>query len=293
MADPTFDAHRDCPIPVWLDPSHEVLARHEQETRAEWLERTADDLLALGVPPAGVFGITSHLGVETGDGRLYRAWNMGGVKARQSWAQAVQARTGEPPYWYRAAGNLGSGDPQCVYYRGYPSRSAFLESWLRSYVPRPAQGAPEPPQATSRPNYQRTGWLFWHNDPAWFPELLEQGYRGEVTRANPTPSIYTWSAKAADHRVRWVQGKLKHGATGTWSAEDRAAALAVQRRAGIAQTGEPDDATVIALARSSGLGFGTVLLLAAAGAGAWWVWKHRQVKTSAVKGTRRRRRRAA
>lgn len=223
------------PVPPWLDPSAEV--GPDKGPRLEvgpWLEAIVATARERGLSLAQAFEVAAIFAHETGWGRFYRAWNLGGVKATQSWAAAYRARTGKPaPYW-RAKGNKGTGDSKTVIYRAYASLGEYVGEWLGTFVPRLGS-------VGEGHRYRATGEAFWRGEP-WVPALIEAGYRGRVTRAKPQRAIEDHAKTVAGVRTRWAQSRLGVTVDGAWGPRSRAA-LAARTDASTL-----DDAALAALA---------------------------------------------
>lgn len=158
-------------IPAWLDPASEVKTEEAKPgVRGPFVIACMEALIRLGCSETQAAEVAANAINETGWGRSYRAWNLGGWKI-------TKAYTTDHPNapWWRAPGNKSSGDAPWCYYRAFDSLQDFLREWLEHFTPRPSADAPYP-------GYRRTGELFWAGGP-WFPELILVGYKGAVTKA--------------------------------------------------------------------------------------------------------------
>lgn len=158
--------------PSWLNAACEVPASTPgaPEHGAPFVVASMRALIDLGCSEAQAAQVTANAVNETGWGRSYGAFNLGGWKITPGHAKAHPNAK-----WWRAPGNRSSGDPPWCYYRAFDSLEAFYAEWLTHFVPRPDAEAPP------YPGYARTGQIFWSGG-AWFAELIMVGYKGSVTR---------------------------------------------------------------------------------------------------------------
>lgn len=159
------------PVPAWLDASKEVPASTPgaPAPREPFVRASMAALLALGCTEAQAAQVVANAVNETGWGKHYGAFNLGGWKITPAYAREHPGAA-----WWRAPGNRSSGDPPWCYYRAFASLADFYSAWLTHFVPCPDVTPPYP-------GYARTGELFWTGGP-WFSELILVGYKGEVTR---------------------------------------------------------------------------------------------------------------
>ena len=218
------------PPPFWLLAGLEVTAEMEPPKlkKAVFVLKCILALIVLGCTPAQAFEIAANTMNETGWGRFYRAWNLGGWKI---WKFSSTSRDGTPRQWSRALGNKSSGDPQTCFYRAFASLEAFYAEWLLTFVPKVDPG--------KKPNgrYWKTGQQFWAGEP-WFDDLIEAGYKGEVTRQNPENSIEAHESIVKTMSVYYAQHLLGVDADGDWGQKSRNACSAFQLANQLKLTGE-------------------------------------------------------
>lgn len=246
------------PVPAWLDPAAEVKHDASKLPESEFIVLCTDALLRLGCSVPGALGVVANSLNETGHGRYYRAWNLGGWKITKGGAKSYREKHGSSAPWWRAPGNKApdatpedfkGGDPPWCYYWGFASVGDYLARWLAQFVPKPAPGAPSREgQKHGTADYRLAGERFWRDDPAWFAAMVAAGYKGERTRRKPDRAI-------AEHRelvdlaaTRWAQSKLGVVADGVWGPKSRTACGEFQSHRGLPVTAEADATTLAALA---------------------------------------------
>ena len=224
------------PPPFWLNPAREVTAAMEPPKlgRGAFVVRCLTALLAEDCSLDQAMGVAGNTMNETGFGKYYRGNNLGGVKI---WKFSATNADGSPRAWWRALGNKSSGDPQTCVYRAYASFEAFFHEWLRVFTPKV--------DPTGKPNgrYWKTGQQFWAGEP-WFDDLIAAGYKGEVTRQNPEPSIHAHDAIIKILVVIWGQHLLGVDPDGAWGPKSHAACVAYQTAHGLTPTGDLDGPTL-------------------------------------------------
>ena len=176
------------------------------------------------------FGVAANTMNEAAWGQSYLANNLGGWKITRNSARDPD---GTPRFWSRSLGNKGSGDPQTCFYRAFRSYEEFFRAWLLAYVPK---------NASEGHRYYRTGQLFWA-EKAWFPELINAGYKGPVTRARPQGSIREHQLIEHTLRVFAAQKIIGTVQDGAWGPASRAACAAWQHAQSLLGTGELDAPT--------------------------------------------------
>lgn len=252
------------PAPAWLDPSREITDLEPKLAPAAFNVAVIEQLIALGVPAWQAVEATANAHNETGCGRFYRGNNLGGWKITKPGALAYESVTGCKPRWWRAPGNkapgatlqdLKGGDPPWCFYWGFDSVGEYLGKWIIKFTPRPKPADTRDALERAREqtgNYRLTGLLFWSGDPEWFVALCDAGYKGRNTDANPLPSYTGHRSLVRWARVHYAQAKLPGGLAvdGKWGPKSDAACRTFQRAHGLPVTGEPDDATITALAAS-------------------------------------------
>jgi len=224
------------PPPFWLEPSREVTAADEppKMSRGAFVVACIVALLSLGLTLRQALGIAANTMNETGWGRFFRAFNLGGWKI---WKFSARAADGTPRRWWRALGNKGSGDPQTCFYRAFDSIAQFFAEWVRTFVP--------DVDPASKPNgrYWKTGQQFWAGEE-WFDDLIAAGYKGDVTRRRPEPSIRQHEQITKTLLVMWAQHLLGVAVDGKWGAKSKAACEQFQMQHGLDVSGMLDEETL-------------------------------------------------
>lgn len=227
-------------LPQWLDPAAELEPVRDTRSRFEYVLHCFETVLRLGCTPGQAAGVTANSINESGWGQKIYCGNAFGWKINRSFAETYRRTRGRSAPWWRARGNIGSGDPPEVYYRVFGTQdaqgkwsfdfAAALGEWVSNFVPRPG---------TSTGRYRRCGEIFWAGG-AWFPELIRAGYKGSVTAANPQPSIREHSSLVNTVMVVWVQRRLGGLVVdGSWGPASTAKAREYQRRKRLPETGTP------------------------------------------------------
>lgn len=217
--------------PFWLDARLEVTSRNDAPKlpTPEFLVQSVAALRAAGCDLDQALDVTANAVNETGWGKHYRGWNLGGWKITKGTANEPD---GSPRRWFRALGNKSSQDAQTCFYRAFTSLQAFYEAWLLQFVPKHGTG-----------RYAKTGQEFWAKRP-WFDDLIAAGYKGVVTQRNPDPSIREHAKIKGRVIVFCAQRALGVVADGSWGPKSKAACMAFQEQHGLTPTGKLDDATI-------------------------------------------------
>lgn len=248
------------PPPAWLSPAREVTHDDPKLGKSAFIVACVDQLVALGFSVWAAVEATANALNETGWGQHYRANNLGGWKITRAGAMADLVRDHEAPLWWRAPGNRApgatledykGGDPPWCYYRAFPTIGDYLARWMRAFVPHPPAGATRAALEAHRHavgDYRLTGLLFAAGDPAWFVALCHAGYKGTNTAKAPEASYAEHAQLVVAARTRWAQTKLAVDPDGAWGAKSAAACRAFQTAHGLPASGEPDPATLAALA---------------------------------------------
>ena len=245
--------------PKWLDARHELeLPESSGYTEQRFVAEVMGALLALGCSPRQAAEVCANAMGEAARGRAVWHGNPYGWKITQAHSRAWRAANGpDGPPWFKARGNVASADSAWCFYRAFPSIAESVGEWLAHFVPRVGASTPYP-------RYRKAGAAFWADDPAWFRELILAGYKGEPSaelmrdiraagkRDTDHPSVPGHHALARTSLRLWAQHRLGVEADGKWGPKSRAECCAVQRGAGLAETGELDDATLAALAPGGG-----------------------------------------
>lgn len=230
------------PVPQWLDINEEITEANDTKP-SNWkaatgmalqilfVEACFKALRNLGLTPEQAVEILSNSVVETGWGKFFRGWNLGGWKIRKSDVESLKSK-GKKAKWWRAPGNKSSNDPPWCYYRGFDNLQEFFAEWIVKFVPKPGSEA-------SVGRYKETGRLFWTGGD-WFLALCKSGYKGEVTASNPKNSVdgHTQIVKIA--KTILAQRTLGFVPDGIWGKESTAKALEFQKNKKIPETGKPD-----------------------------------------------------
>lgn len=240
--------------PAWLEPSAEVPMRGEGFSgRNDFCVRTMGWLLGLGLTPRQAAEVAANTAVETAWGEAWWCGNGGGWKITKAHADAFKARHGRPAPWWKAPGNVDSGDSPWCFYRVFPSAQDFLRAWCEHFVPRPGAVAPYPA-------YRAAGAAFWGGDEGWFAELILAGYKGARSKQRLKelreghrpdtlhPSVRDHASMARDILTRWAQHALGVEVDGRWGDKSAKAAASACKAAGIEAHGVLDDALCALLA---------------------------------------------
>lgn len=222
------------PPPFWLRPELEVTEHRPPLERDPFIVACVQALLALGLTTEQALGVQANTISEIGWKFKFRAWNLGGVKINKN---TCKNPDGSPRRWWRALGHKKSGDPHTCFYRAYDSLEAYFAEWIRVFVPKPP----------AKGRYGATGARFWAG-LEWFPAMVEAGYKGEVTKANPTNSLTAHRALVREVSEYWAQHLLGGLVVdGAWGKKTQARCREWQKEHGLAETGELDEATRRAL----------------------------------------------
>jgi hypothetical protein len=225
--------------PFWLDRNREITAAMEppKMLKGAFVVACILALLALGLTFDQALGIAANTMNETGWGRFYRAFNLGGWKVFKGTSHDPD---GTPRFWWRALGNKSSGDPQTCFYRAFRSLEEFFAEWVAWFVPKP--GA-----AGSKGRYGKTGAEFWSGNE-WFDDLIAAGYKGEVTKLHPDGSMHEHENIEHALLVFWAQHVIGTAVDGNWGPKSKAALAKWQVENGHPDThGVLDEATLHAL----------------------------------------------
>lgn len=196
-------------LPTWLDPSKEI----SNYKKPEWftsLSRPKQDAvfylwcfdsfsyaakekgLTISLNANALAEITANAAVETGHGQKWSGNNWGGVKINKPFVTDYLNTHGESPKWFKDEGHVNGGDQPIVYYTYFETPQTYAKYWLEKFVPIDYYREEEK-EDSKKSRYYKTAKAFWEsNNPThWFYELCVSGYKGEVTKKNPGPSVDT------------------------------------------------------------------------------------------------------
>lgn len=244
--------------PSWLDPKTKIVtsdqppsyvALDDKRKAIVFIMISFCSLASLSktISHDQIISVIANSIVETGWGRKWKGWNFGGWKINKSDVDAFKAQNnGVCPPWWEAPGHVKSGDPEMCYYRGFPGPRSYYDQWLKRFVPK---------QSNESHRYHKTGAAFWDNKD-WFPELIQAGYKGAVTKANPKPSIDSHELIVHSVKNRLGQMLLGLDPDGSWGSKSKAACESFQRVHSINPTGNLDERTLnLLLSRWEASGF--------------------------------------
>lgn len=236
--------------PSWLDADAErPLAASERYEKPEFIRRCMTAFIREGCSPLMAADAAANAMGEAAWGHACWHGNAGGWKITREYATAFKVLKGTSAPWWKARGNVDSGDAPWCFYRAFDSLDAFLVEWLAHYVPKPGANAPYP-------RYRKAGERFWAGDARWFGDLILAGYKGAPSKlrmvalravgANDArhPSVRAHASIADEVTEVWAQLVLGIDPDGAWGPKSRASLCAWQIAHGLPATGELYDATV-------------------------------------------------
>jgi hypothetical protein len=239
------------PPPKWLDPSREITHDDPKLPKNEFVVTSMEHCLALGLHPRQAAGVVGNAINESAWGQSYRGNNLYGWKVTQGAAVAYAlVHDGEGILWWRAPGNkapsatlknLKGGDPPWCFYRAFESLTDSYAEWLAHFVPKPNEPAPYGA-------YRSCGALFW-SGREWFTQLCKVGYKGELTKRDPSGSVAEHRSLAQSALTYWAQSRLGLVVDGKWGPMSRARCTTLQIARGLRTTGLLDDRTLEAIAQ--------------------------------------------
>lgn len=233
-------------IPTWLDATKEVDpanpstptgkklydALGEKEAKAFFLLTCLAATLQADpeITVKKALEVVANAVVETGWGKSWVEYNFGGWKINRADVEAYRlAHNGESPRWWRAAGHTKSGDAPVVFYQVFKNPDSFFKAWLLRFVPKNKKPGEH--------RYAVTGAKFWNDDPSWFFELCVAGYKGEVTAANPGPSVAAHKSIITNMKPLIAQKLLEVTPDGVWERGTIAACQRFQAQHNLSVTG--------------------------------------------------------
>lgn len=242
--------------PSWLAASSErsLESSPTYNTRASFIQACVNSLVANGLTVRQAASVTANACGEAAWGRACYWNNAGGWKITSTYAKEFKLANHQDPLWWKARGNVDSGDPDWCFYRVFPDLNTFLREWCNTFIPKRGM-------VSDKHRYKVTGEHFWDNDPAWFGDMIVAGYKGgpsslrmkalRLVRAPDEnhPSVLAHHRIEKDVLEIWAQGKLGLDPDGAWGPKSTARCEAWQKTKGLTPTGYPDTATLEALAK--------------------------------------------
>jgi hypothetical protein len=239
-------------IPSWLDESAEIkkpdqpeyfLKLNPQQKSCMFILLSLKSLIEInnkesfGLSLLQMLDVIGNAIIETGWGLKWRGWNFGGWKISKDFVESYKKTHGVCPPWWRAKGHIKAKDDPVVYYRGFNSPIEFYKEWLLKFVPK---------NTSKTDRYYKTGQAFWSGGN-WFYELCVSGYKGEVTKANPEPSVKTFKSVLERLKIILAQYILSLTPDGIWGEKSKKACQKFQLDNRIEATGILNDITLIKL----------------------------------------------
>jgi len=255
-------------LPIWLDKTKEVT----EYSKPRWfssLTRPKQDAVfylwcidtfnataiekGLKLTAKQLAEITGNAAVETGHGQDWKGNNWGGVKINKPYTVSYFNTTNDTPKWFKAEGHVAGGDAPIVYYIYFETPQKYAEYWLDKFVPYD-YFKEDQIEENKKTRYYKTAKAFWNNfndeDNHWFYELCVSGYKGDVTKKNPKPSVDTLFSCTARVKTMTSQLILETTPDGVWGLKSKEACIKFQVKFGIKPSGELDDLTFQTLLNS-------------------------------------------
>lgn len=248
--------------PSWLSPRAERSLEDAPHypTRAAFIGASMAELLggSLGLSVVQAANVVGNALNESGNGKHVGWNNPGGWKITRAFVESWKAthKDDDPPWW-KAPGNVDSGDAPWCFYRAFESLGEFLAEWVCHFVPPPGGEAPYP-------GYRRAGERFWAGDERWFGDIILVGYKGKFSKLRMKalrmvgaddekhPSVKAHRSLTRTALTVWAQLALDIDPDGAWGPKSRAACSLWQRSRGLPASGELDGVTLAALGSISG-----------------------------------------
>jgi hypothetical protein len=171
-------------VPSWLAPHAEIPAPspNDRASASAFVREQWAVLAALDVPEGVRIELVAIAAWETGWGKsaARQVHNVVGAKVKRDIAAWHLRRLGYALRWFRYAGHVNSGDAKVVTYCAF----ADAETCWRMSLERVFGRAPW------AEDYRPAASKLWAGDPDWVRSLIvEGGYRGTRSAANPGPSV--------------------------------------------------------------------------------------------------------
>lgn len=243
--------------PAWLDASKECSLEQSPTyiTRASFVNAAMSGLLLNGLSVQQAAAVTANSCTEAAWGRACYWNNAGGWKITSTYASNYKAVNGGiGPKWWKARGNVDSGDPDWCFYRVFPDLNTFLKEWCATFVPKKGT-------VGDKNRYRITGEHFWEGSPLWFGDMIVAGYKGGPSALRMKglrligaddaqhPSVASERSITQEVIEIWAQLKLKIDPDGAWGPKSTAACRAFQIAKGLTPSGTLTDLTLIALSK--------------------------------------------
>lgn len=255
-------------IPSWLDSSKEIT----EVSKPKWftdLNRPKQDAVfylwvidsfansakenGYSISPDKLIEIAANAAVETGHGQKWNGNNWGGVKISKPYVDNYKIKHGVSPKWFKSKGHVAGGDDETVYYVYFESPQEYANFWLEKFIPINYKEEEQIPE-NKKTRYYKTAKAFWENyqekESHWFYELCVSGYKGEVTKKTPAPSVETlFSCKS---RIEIMVSQLILGLVpdGNWGPKSIKACMEFQNKFGMIESGNLNFDTINQLIHS-------------------------------------------
>lgn len=247
--------------PTWLKAEREKPLEQSPTyaTRDLFIAEAMGVLIANKLTVRQAAEVTANACGEARWGKACYWYNAGGWKITQAFAVAFKKVHGVEPEWWKARGNVDSGDPDWCFYRVFPDLLTFLLEWCKNFVPQPGT-------VGDKHRYKATGERFWgprdpHDPRTWFGDMIVAGYKGAPSAArmkairdqghpdNEHPSVVSQISITQDVLEVWAQTKLGVDPDGAWGPKSKTKCEEFQHRLGLLVTGYLDDPTLLHLSK--------------------------------------------
>jgi peptidoglycan hydrolase-like protein with peptidoglycan-binding domain len=244
-------------LPSWLDPLQEVTKINQPKWFLD-LERPKRDAVfylwvidsfqaaakenGYSLNPEQLIEIAANAAVETGHGQKWNGNNWGGVKVNKKYVDDYKIKNGTSPKWFKSEGHVASGDEDIVYYVYFETPNEYATYWLNKFVPIDYKKEEFDTDSSKKSRYYKTAKAFWERykekNSHWFYELCVSGYKGEVTKKTPEPSVDTLFKCKTRVEIMVSQLILLLSPDGNWGPKSKQACLEFQKKMNINPTGE-------------------------------------------------------